>query len=141
MRKDIKKVLVAYASKHHATAEIASSIAHGLKQFDELDVDLQAIDNIEFIAGYDAIVLGSAVYAGNWRPIAAKFLTLHAQELALIPVWLFSSGPTGDGDPKDLMKGWEFPPALRAIAFQIKPRDIAIFHGKLHSNQSFGAAS
>jgi menaquinone-dependent protoporphyrinogen oxidase len=125
------KILVAYATKHQATAEIATVIAKVLKQATRFDVDIQAIDNIEFIAGYDAVVLGSAVYKGNWRPAAASFLTLHAQELAQIPVWLFSSGPTGEGDPKDIMEGWEFPPALRIIAAQISPRDMAIFHGKL----------
>jgi menaquinone-dependent protoporphyrinogen oxidase len=135
MRNGIKKILVAYASKHHATAEIASSIAQILRQFNELEVDLQAIDKIEFITGYDAVILGSAVYEGNWRPAAANFLVLHAQELSQIPVWLFSSGPTGEGDSKDLMKGWEFPPSLRAIAFQIKPCDIAIFHGRLDLSQ------
>jgi menaquinone-dependent protoporphyrinogen oxidase len=131
MRKNIRRILVAYASKHQATAEIAGSIAQILRQFNELEVDLQPIDKIEFIAGYDAVILGSAVYQGNWRPAAANFLTLHAQELAQIPVWLFSSGPTGEGNSKDLMKGWEFPASLRVIAYQIKPRDIAIFHGKL----------
>jgi menaquinone-dependent protoporphyrinogen oxidase len=46
-------------------------------------------------------------------------------------VWLFSSGPTGEGDPVQLMKGWRFPEAQQPIADRIRPRDIAFFHGVL----------
>lgn len=59
------KVLVAYASKHQSTAEIATSIAHTLTQFKVLEVTIQPIENVEYITGYDAVVLGSAIYAGN----------------------------------------------------------------------------
>jgi len=125
------KVLVAYASKHHSTAEIAIAIGEVLKQFNHLEVDIRAIETVDYLTGYDVAVLGSAVYAGNWRPVATSFLSLHVEELAKIPVWLFSSGPTGKGSAQDLLQGWEFPASLRAAAFQIQPRDIAFFHGKL----------
>lgn len=126
-----KKILVAYASKHQSTAEIAKTIAQVLRQFNGLDVELESIDKVEFIAGYDAVILGSAVYKGNWRPAAANFLIGHAQELGQIPVWLFSSGPVGNGNVEDLTEGWQFPPSLRVVAYGIKPRDIATFPGKL----------
>ncbi|MDO9302137.1 MAG: hypothetical protein Q7T89_12175, partial [Anaerolineales bacterium] len=44
-------------------------------------------------------------------------------------VWLFSSGPTGQGDPLELLKGWRFPDAQRPIIERIRPRDITVFHG------------
>src|SRR5689334_21226445 len=100
------KVLVAYASKHQSTAEIATSIAHRLTQFKALKVTILPIENVEYITGYDAMVLGSSVYEGNWRPAAAEFLRLHAQELAKIPVWLFTSGPIGAGDTRDHSQAW-----------------------------------
>ena len=31
-------------------------------------------------------------------------------------VWLFSSGPTGEGNPVELTQGWHFPKALQPIA-------------------------
>jgi len=46
-------------------------------------------------------------------------------------VWLFSSGPTGEGDPVTLTKGWRFPTAQKSIADRIHPRDIAVFNGIL----------
>src|SRR4051794_26269573 len=118
------KILVVYATKHHSTAEIAIRIGKVLQQSSKLQVDIQSVERVEFIAGYDAIVMGSAVYNGNWRPQASEFLQLHAQELAQIPLWLFSSGPTGEGEANDLLKGWEFPAALRVLAYQIQPRSI-----------------
>ena len=49
--------------------------------------------------------------------------------LAERPVWLFSSGPAGEGDPVELLQGWTFPDGLQPIAERIQPRDIAVFHG------------
>ena len=125
------RVLVTYASKHHSTAEIAEAISKILRQFDELQVDIKAVEIAESITPYDVIVLGSAVYAGQWQSVAADFLKQHEQELMQKFVWVFSSGPTGEGDPKTLIKGWEFPEGLRPVIERIKPQDTMVFHGKL----------
>ena len=123
-------VLVAYATKHHATAEIAEAIGEELRQAG-LKVDIRDVNTITSIAPYAAVVVGSAVYAGHWQPSAIQFLEAHEGELAQRPVWLFSSGPTGSGDPVSLMKGWSFPEGLKSLAERIGPRDIALFHGKI----------
>ncbi len=125
------QVLVAYATKYGATAEIADKIAQVLRQAG-LPVDVLPVDRVNDLARYKAVVLGSAVYAGQWRKEAATFLTANEKILAKRPVWLFSSGPTGRGDPVQLMKGWRFPTALQPIADRIRPRDIALFHGVLN---------
>jgi menaquinone-dependent protoporphyrinogen oxidase len=44
-------------------------------------------------------------------------------------VWLFSSGPTGEGNAEELLQDWRLPKALLPIAEQVQPRDIAVFHG------------
>jgi menaquinone-dependent protoporphyrinogen oxidase len=124
------QVLVAYASKYDATAEIAEKIGDVLRQAG-LHADVLLVEHVRDLTPYRAAVLGSAVYAGQWCKEAATFLEAHEQELAGRPVWLFSSGPTGEGDPVQLLKGWRFPEALRPIADRIKPRDIALFHGNL----------
>jgi menaquinone-dependent protoporphyrinogen oxidase len=129
------KILVAYASKHNSTAEIADAIGEVLRESGGLQVDIQSVEAVKDITVYDAVVLGSAVYAGQWQGEAADFLKQHEQELAQRPTWLFSSGPTGEGDPKALMKGWEFPEALRPIAERVKPRDVAVFHGNLDTDK------
>ena len=125
------KVLVAFASKHDSTAEIAHAIGTALRQSDGLQVDVRSVETVVDITPYEAVILGSAVYAGQWQTSAADFLKEHERELAQCPVWLFSSGPTGDGDPKATLKGWQFPAVLKPVAERIKPRNIAVFHGKL----------
>ncbi len=124
------KVLVAYASKYGATAEIAEKIGQVLSQAG-LAAEVLPVNRVSDLSAYAAVVLGSAVYMGNWRKEAVKFLTDHENELAKRPVWLFSSGPAGEGDPVELMDGWRFPKAQQAIADRIQPRDIAVFHGSV----------
>ena len=67
------KVLVTAASKHGATAEIAGVIRAVLEK-EDLDVDLIAPDEVEQVVGYDAVVLGSGVYAGHWLKPAKEFV-------------------------------------------------------------------
>lgn len=129
------KVLVAYASKHKATAEIAQAIGEALREFQALDIDIRSVELVEDIRSYDAVVLGSAVYAGQWQSSAADFLKSYEQTLSQRPVWLFSSGPVSDEDTKTTKKEWTLPEALTAVAERIKPRDITVFQGKLDVSQ------
>jgi menaquinone-dependent protoporphyrinogen oxidase len=124
------QVLVAYATKYGATAEIAEKIGEVLRR-EGLQAEVQPADRVNDLGAYTAVVLGSAIYAGQWRKEAATFLETNEQTLAGMPVWFFSSGPTGEGDPVELVKGWRFPEGQKAIADRIEPRDRAVFHGVL----------
>ncbi|HSN78490.1 MAG TPA: flavodoxin domain-containing protein [Anaerolineae bacterium] len=128
------KVLVVYATKYGATAEIAERIGQALRTAG-IEVDVVPADKAGDPAGYSAVVLGSAVYAGSWRKEAAAYLEANAASLAGRPTWLFSSGPTGEGDAVELMKGWRFPEALQPIADRIQPRDIVFFHGEIDTKK------
>jgi menaquinone-dependent protoporphyrinogen oxidase len=123
-----KKVLVTYASKYGATKEIAEKIGQVLKEAGHA-VDVLPVDKAASLDPYGAVVLGSAVYIGGWRKQAARFLKTNEKALADKMVWLFSSGPTGKGDPIELVKGWRFPKALQHIADRVKPKDIVLFQG------------
>lgn len=125
-----KRVLVAYATRYGATAEIAERVGRALQEAG-LEVEVRPVEQVDDPTPYGAVVLGSAVYVGQWRKEAAAFLQENEQALAEMPVWLFSSGPTGEGDPVELMKGWRFPEALQPVADRIRPRDIAFFGGEL----------
>jgi menaquinone-dependent protoporphyrinogen oxidase len=128
-----KQVLVAYATKHGATEQIAEKIGEILRQ-EGLSADVLPADKAGDLGAYQAVVLGSAVYIGQWRKEAAKFLEANEAALAGKPVWIFSSGPTGEGDPVELMQGWRFPGKLQPIADRIGARDIVAFHGALDAN-------
>jgi menaquinone-dependent protoporphyrinogen oxidase len=123
-----KKVLVAYASKYGATAEIADIIGEVLLQAG-FDTDILPAHRAIDLTPYVAVVLGSAAYFGQWRKDAATFLKMNEKALTECPVWLFSSGPSGDGDLNEMMQGWRFPKGLQSIADNIHPRDMTIFRG------------
>jgi menaquinone-dependent protoporphyrinogen oxidase len=118
------QVLVAYATK----------IGQVLREAG-LRADVLPADRVGALTPYQAVVLGSAVYIGQWRKEAVKFLRANETVLAEKPVWLFSSGPTGEGDPAELGQGWRFPGKLQPIADRIQPRDVAVFHGAVDAGK------
>ena len=123
-----KQVLVAYATKYGATAEIAEKIGEALRQAG-LAADVLPAASVSDLSAYQGVVLGSAVYIGQWRKEAVRFLQAYETDLAEKLVWLFSSGPTGEGDPVELVQGWQLPGKLQPIADRIGARDLAVFHG------------
>ena len=123
-----QKTLVTYASKYGATAEIAEKIGAVLRDAGLL-VDVLSVKQARDLTPYDNVILGSAVYIGQWRRAAVKFLKANENALSKKQVWLFSSGPTGEGDPVELLDGWRFPKGQQELADRIQPRDIAVFHG------------
>jgi menaquinone-dependent protoporphyrinogen oxidase len=86
------RVLVAYATKLGSTGEIAETIAHVLRDSGHLALAIPARDVVDLDA-WDAVVLGSAVYAAHWQRDARRFTERLAEDLKSRPVWLFSGGP------------------------------------------------
>ncbi len=124
------KVLVAFASRHGATAELAERMGAVLRGAG-LDVDVIPAGEVQALSAYGAVVLGSAVYYGRWLRPAAAFLKRWSAELVKMPFWVFSSGPTGEGDSEGLLGGWRFPENLRTLLDRLRPRDTAVFKGKI----------
>ena len=87
------RVLVAYATKNGATAGIAQAIGEELGRMG-LQADVRLAKEAPDVRGYDAVILGSAVYIGRWRKEALRFASRNAAELRKKPLWLFESGPT-----------------------------------------------
>lgn len=121
-------VLVAYASKAGSTAEIAHAISDKLRER-QLIVDCRPVGTVAGLHGYDAVVLGSAVYFGRWRPEAMRFLRRHGTELAHLPFWTFSSGPVGQTRPQQELE----PGAERRLAEQLHARGHVVFGGRVES--------
>jgi menaquinone-dependent protoporphyrinogen oxidase len=59
------RVLVTAATKHGATGEIAQAIGEVLAEHG-LDTTVLAPEQVDTVNDYDAVVPGSAVYAGHW---------------------------------------------------------------------------
>jgi menaquinone-dependent protoporphyrinogen oxidase len=120
------RVLVAAASRHGATQEIAEAIGRVLEE-QGIEVDVWPIDEVETPATYDACVLGSAVYVGSWLEAAREFVDAHAAELAARPTWLFSSGPIGDPSRPDADHAVE----IDEIFAKAGAREHHLFAGRL----------
>lgn len=87
-----KRVLVAYGSRHGATAGIADEIGRTLRG-DGVDAVVLPADTVTDVSGYDGVVLGGALYAGRWNGKARRCARRNAEQLRHRPVFLFSSGP------------------------------------------------
>ena len=125
------QVLVTYASKYGATQEIAEEIGQVFRRAG-LSTDVLPIKLVIDLSRYQALIIGSAVYIGKWRKEAVRFLKANEKKLSGRSVWLFSSGPTGEGDPVEILKGWRLPRAIQPIVDRIKPRGICVFHGDVN---------
>lgn len=130
----MSKILITYATKHQSTQEIATFIG-GVLQDNQLDVDVLNIDDSHNLDDYSAVVIGSAVYIGHWLKSATNFVRRNQNQLAKVPVWVFSTGPTGEGYPDELLDGFLVPENIHDALMFIKPRHVILFHGRLDKAQ------
>ena len=121
------RVLVAYATKMGSTREIAESIA-AILEAAGLEATAVAARDVRDLGEYDAVILGSALYAAHWQRDANRFVAHHLEALRVRPVWLFSSGPLDR-----LLAAADLPIAPNAaeITAKINPRGHRTFGGRL----------
>jgi menaquinone-dependent protoporphyrinogen oxidase len=119
------KVLIAVASRHGSTKEIADAMAAVLAA-SRFEVDVMDPDDVDDLSGYGGVILGSSVYVGRWAASARAMVDRHAAALTTIPLWLFSSGPLGNppvptGDPEEVV----------ALATRLHAAEHHMFAGRL----------
>lgn len=122
-------VLVTAASKHGSTAEIARAIATELEAQGLVVTTVEPAE-VADLAEFDAVIIGSAVYAGRWRKEAREMVEHRAADLAELPVWLFSSGPVGDPPKPE-----EDPVDVAAIAAATSASGHRVFAGKIDTSR------
>ncbi len=91
------RILVAYATRAGSTAEIAAAIAETLAARGYA-VDVKPVKEKPNLAGYTAVVLGSAIRMGNWLPEMVKFIEANQAALAALPTALFTVHMLNTGD-------------------------------------------
>lgn len=126
------RVLVAYASKMGSTKGIADAIGDELRRHG-LQVEVREVREAGSPDQYDAVVLGSAVYAARWRPEAVRYVGRHGDELARRQVWLFESGWIGTR-PATV----EPTPGGRKRATRVGAEPPTVFGGKLDPDLATG---
>ena len=89
------RVLVTAASKLDATGHIARTIGEVLRSRG-LAATVARPEDVRRIDRYDAVVVGSAVYSGQWLRPARRFVARAGAALNGRPVWTFSASPHGE---------------------------------------------
>lgn len=121
------RVLVAYATKLGSNAEIAEAIAQVLRDAGHHASALPTRD-VTDLEGWDAVILGSAIYAAHWQKDARRFATRFRERLRERPLWLFSSGPL---DPRLARAQLPITPHGAEITAGLGARDHRTFGGRL----------
>ncbi len=133
-------VLVAYASKYGSTKGIADFIGEKLRQLG-LEADVQEVGAVDNLTGYDAFVVGSAVYMNHWLKEARQFIACNRTILVSHPVWLFSSGPTGtkvtNSKGRDLREV-SGPKEIKELNDSTNSRDHRVFFGAIYRDRMKG---
>ena len=119
------KVLISAASRHGATWQIAGAIQTVLVEAG-IETDLVEPEQVVSLAPYDALVVGSGVYAGHWLAAARALMERAETEATGRPVWLFSSGPIGDP-----AKPSQPPADALELTHRLGARDHQMFEGRI----------
>jgi len=131
------RILVAYATRHDGTAQIAHVLGSVLREQKGGDgqpvVDVRVIDDVEDLERYDAVLLGSAVYMDRWLHASRHFAESNAKALTKRPVWLFASGPVGE--PPDAQTE---SPETAQLAEAVGARGYRTFAGRLRTSDLAG---
>jgi menaquinone-dependent protoporphyrinogen oxidase len=123
-------ILVAYASKGGATAEIAAWIGDALRRNGET-VEVRPADEVLTLEGFDAVVVGGPLYMGKVLKPVPAFFSRHKAALAGKPVAIFvSGGSLGKGDPKAERAGQE---AAESAAGGVPVAALGSFGGRFSS--------
>ncbi len=124
------KVVIVHASKHGGTRGIAERIGETLRE-QGCQVDIRPVEDDPDPRGYQAVVLGSAVYYGRWMKDASAYAERWATSLTSRPLWLFSSGPTGI----EMREEHLHPNGVDELATTLGARSHEVFFGRLDMGQ------
>jgi menaquinone-dependent protoporphyrinogen oxidase len=121
------RILVAYATKHGSTVEVAEAIGSELRDRGH-EVDVEPASDMHALDGYSAVVLGGALYMGHWHQDAVRFLKRHLPALEEIPLAVFAMGPKTLADAEVASSRKQLDHALEAVP-KLTPSAVAIFGG------------
>ena len=121
-----KRILVTYATGKGSTVGVAEAIGKTLGERG-FAVDVKPAKEKPSPAGYDAVVIGSAVNGGQWLPEAVEYAKTNARALAGMPVALFCVHAMNVGDSeKSRTKRLAYLDAVREV---VKPCGEGFFAG------------
>ena len=123
-----KRALVVYATRAGSTGEVAQAISERLCAIG-FDAEVQPVEVVNSLAGFQAVVLGSAVRYGAWLPEITKFIESRRSELARLPLAIFTLHMQALGD--DAASQATRAGYTKAVRAVVTPRDEVFFAGKV----------
>ncbi len=126
-----RNILIAYASRQGSTAEIAHAIAAEIRK-SGARVEARQIGDIDSLAGYDAVIIGSAIRYDKWLPEAHEFVKTYQSTLQTLPVSMFLTCLTLSQDSiKAKQQATRYAESVAATLPHIRTTDIGQFAGVL----------
>lgn len=122
-----RPLLVAYATKHGSTHQVAEAIAAMLRT-QGLAVDTRPAADVTDLDSYDGVVLGGALYMGRLHADARHFLRRHGKALEAMPLAVFAMGPLTDEETQVEGSRKQLQQALSKVP-RVHPVSTAIFGG------------
>jgi menaquinone-dependent protoporphyrinogen oxidase len=121
-------VLIAYATVHGSTAQVASFVGDVLSS-KGLDVHVANAKEVLSVKDYDALILGSPIHSGAWLPEITAFIEGFNEEWATKPVYMWVNcirvlEQFGEEHARDYYLNSELLKLLDV-------RQVAVFPGKL----------
>ena len=124
---DATQILVAYATKHGSTTEVADALARQLRD-QGYGVGLRPAADVRTLDGYSGVVLGGAIYTGRWHRDAVSFVKRHRSRLVTTPFAVFAMGPRTLAAADVAASRAQLDKALVAVP-DVEPYAVAIFGG------------
>jgi menaquinone-dependent protoporphyrinogen oxidase len=133
-----KKVLIAYASMHGSTGQVADVLAKDLCAAGA-SVDIRLVGNVKDLSPYQAVVVGSAIRSDRWLPEANEFVAGHRSILSNIPTAYFLTCLTlAKPSAENLTRVQSFLDPVREEVPEVKHVAAGLFAGVLDYNK-YGA--
>ena len=126
------RTLVAYASKHGSTEEVARAIGSFLRDADH-HVDVRDVEAVTDVEPYDAVVLGASLYMGRVHAGARTFLRRHRAALEERPLAVFALGPLSLEEEQVAGSRKQLDKALAHLG--VDPQLVTVFGGVVDPKQ------
>jgi menaquinone-dependent protoporphyrinogen oxidase len=123
----MSKVLVVYGTGTGCTQGIADRIAETLARLGS-DVEVISAKDAPTADGFDAVLVGSGVRAGNWHKSARDWVVSNAEALEVRPVAFFTACLTLAQEPGKTDSVRAYTDALIAET-GVTPVDVGLFAG------------
>lgn len=123
-----QKTLVAYATRTGTTREVAEVVGEVLED-NGVAVDVRNVKDVSDLTSYRAVVLGSAIRAGNLMPEAVEFVKKNQEALGQTPVAYFVVCATMQKDTEENRR--QVGAYLDPLRELIEPVQVGLFAGAI----------